>query len=477
MNISEYVQYDALGLAELVSNGDVTPDELQSLARAATESVNDSLNAVVAYVDDHQGPEQDDPAVFNGVPTFMKDIGASIAGVPQEMGSRLTAGHTAGVTTHFASQMIRSGLNIIGRSTCPEFGLTLTTESAAQGRTCNPWNPRHIAGGSSGGAAALVAAGAVPLAHSNDGGGSTRIPAAICGNVGLKASRGRISLAPIVNDVTAPLIVEGCNSRTVRDTAAFLDVVSGPAPGEGTLYQHNTDSFLEGLKQAPGTYKIAVSLDDWGLTPMDTEIRSEVERIAESLREMGHQVEITTPEIARGGAITECFETLWYALANATVNDLAPLTNRQPGPDNLEPTTLAMVEAGSKISAYEFNEAMGFSNVVGRQLGEFFTNWDLLLTPTMNQATPELNSHVTLSSPGSLKEWFDAALAVVPHTPIANFSGVPAISVPCATGPGDLPLGMHFLAPIGGEARLLDIARQLEEAEPWIQNRPAVFAS
>ncbi len=477
MNISEYTKFDALGLAALIQQGEVTSAELSQLARQAADQVNDSLNAVVGYVEDIHASSPADNAQFVGVPTFLKDLGASIKGMPQEMGSRITLGYKAGITTDFAQRVLDAGFNILGRTACPEFGLTLTTESIANGNTRNPWNSAHITGGSSGGSAALVAAGVVPLAHTNDGGGSTRIPASICGNVGLKTSRGRISLGPVMNDVSAPLIAEGCNSRTVRDTAAFLDAVAGSMPGEGNLPAAIPGSFLEGLKGAPKKYRIAVSLDDWGTTQLNTEVRSEVERIAESLRQMGHQVEEKTPDIVKGGAIMSCFETLWYSLAHATVSQLAPMTNRVPGPDTLEPTTLDMVEAGSRVSALEYSGAMAFSNVVSRELGQFFKHWDLVLTPTLAGATPRIGSNASLNSGEELSAWFEEVIALVPHTPVANFTGLPAISVPCGIGPGNLPLGMHFLAQMGGEAALLDVAQQLEEAEPWINRRPDIFAT
>ena len=477
MKIEEYVSYDALGLAELVAKGEVTGDELAVIARQAAELVNDRLNAVVGYVDYDHVEETAMNARFVGVPTFLKDLGASIEGVKQEMGSRFTAGYVASHTTFFAEQMLKAGFKVIGRSTCPEFGLTLTTESLAHGQTRNPWNTDYITGGSSGGSAALVAAGAVPLAHTNDGGGSTRIPASICGNVGLKTSRGLVSLAPVMNVVTGPLIAEGCNSRSVRDTAAFLDAVVGPAPGEGTIYHKPEISFLESLKEAPRQYRIAVSLGDWGAGVMDPAIRAEVERIAETLRGMGHQIDEATPDLAKGSAITEAFRPLWFALAEATVKQLGPLTNRVAGPETLEPTTLEMVAAGSKVTALEYSSAIGFSNILSRQMGLFFNDWDLLLTPTLHQATPKLGSNVTLHSGASLDDWYQAALSVIPQTPMANLSGIPAISVPCGRGPGDLPLGMHFFARMGGEVELLDIARQLEEAEPWIGRRPKIFAA
>ena len=476
MNIDEYLRYDALGLAELVANGDVTADELTAIARAAVAKVNPELNAIAGSLDPAVSGTPDDGARFVGVPTFMKDLGAGIAGVPQHMGSRLCEGYTPAETSYFAERLLAAGFNVIGRTTCPEFGLTLTTESMAAGRSANPWNTDHICGGSSGGSAALVAAGVVPLAHTNDGGGSTRIPASICGNVGLKTSRGRVSLSPGMNDVTGPLIAEGCNSRTVRDTAAFLDAVAGSAPGEATTLPPQEHSFLDGLDNHD-TYRIALSLDPWGDAVMHPDIRAEMERIGGVLRDLGHEVELATPSILTDGIVTENFQVLWFSLAQLTIDQIAPLTNRQPGPDTLEPMTRLMAEQGEKISALDFNKAIGASNVVGRSLGQFFDDWDLLLTPTLNQPTPTLGSDLTLHAGNTIEDWYHAALQVVPHTPVANFTGLPAISVPCGTGPGGLPLGAHFFGAMGQEATLLDVAAQLEEADPWRDRRPVVFAA
>ena len=475
MNIEEYVKYDAVGLAELVEKGEVTGKELASLAQEAAEKVNNKLNAIVSIFDEPYKDDAIEGAKFKGVPTFIKDLGASISGLPQESGSRLTKGFVSPVTTNFAQNFLNAGFHIIGRSTCPEFGLTLTTESVSQGITRNPWNVDHIAGGSSGGSAALVASGVVPLAHSNDGGGSTRIPASCCGNLGLKTSRGRVSLGPIDNDVSSPLVAEGCNSRTVRDTAAFLDAVSKPAIGEGVMNRFVHESFLAGLGKTPEKYRIAVSFDDWGSGPIDSEIRGELERIAESLRGIGHRVEEATPTIVQVDYF-EGFKVLWYSLAYFAVNSMAPMINRVPDATTLESITLQMVKEGEKIRAFDVDRTMALSNQMSREFGEFFQNWDLLLTPTLIKGTPKVGGPITLNSKLTLDEWYDAASSLIPATPIANITGVPAISVPCGLGPGGLPLGMHFLAAMGNERVLIDIARQLEESEPWINRKPPVYA-
>jgi len=474
VNLEEYTKHDAIGLAELVKKGEVTDKELANLSHEALNNVNNSLNAVVAVFDEPYKEESGEKAIFKGVPTFIKDLGASIAGITQESGSRLTKGLVAPLTTNFAQNMLNSGLQFIGRSACPEFGLTLTTESLAQGATRNPWNTDHIAGGSSGGSAALVAAGVVPLAHSNDGGGSTRIPASCCGNVGLKASRGRISLGPIMNDVNSPIIAEGCNSRTVRDTAAFLDAVSKPAIGEAIMNNFKKESFLTLMGQAPKKYKIAVSFEDWGDNPMDPQIKEELERIAESLRENGHQVEEATPPVINLDYF-DAFKTIWYAMANLVVKTNATLTNKEPSLDNLESITFQMVAEGEKVSSFDQTLSMGMAGHMSLEFGHFFEEWDLLLSPTFIQGTPKIGSPLTLNSKCTLDEWFEEASRFIPGTPIANMTGLPAISIPCAIGPGGLPLGMHFFSGMGKERILIDIARQLEESDPWIDRHPSIY--
>jgi len=474
VNLEEYTKHDAIGLAELVKKGEVTDKELANLSHEALNNVNNSLNAVVAVFDEPYKEESGEKAIFKGVPTFIKDLGASIAGITQESGSRLTKGLVAPLTTNFAQNMLNSGLQFIGRSACPEFGLTLTTESLAQGATRNPWNTDHITGGSSGGSAALVAAGVVPLAHSNDGGGSTRVPASCCGNVGLKASRGRISLGPIMNDVNSPIIAEGCNSRTVRDTAAFLDAVSKPAIGEAIMNNFKKESFLTLMGQAPKKYKIAVSFEDWGDNPMDPQIKEELERIAESLRENGHQVEEATPPVINLDYF-DAFKTIWYAMANLVVKTNATLTNKEPSLDNLESITFQMVAEGEKVSSFDQTLVMGMAGHMSLEFGHFFEEWDLLLSPTFIQGTPKIGSPLTLNSKCTLDEWFEEASRFIPGTPIANMTGLPAISIPCAIGPGGLPLGMHFFSGMGKERILIDIARQLEESDPWIDRHPSIY--
>lgn len=448
------------------------------MAISAAKAVNEQTNAAVEIFE----PEsvfsiKDLDAVFSGVPCFKKDIGSVILGCGYESGSRLTEKVKTPMTDDFADCMLNSGLQIIGRATCPEFGASITTESVVNGATRNPWNTGFSAGGSSGGSAVFVAAGVVPIAHTNDGGGSTRIPASMCGNIGLKPSRGFVSLAPNVNELTSPLISEFCNSRTVRDTAAFLDVVRNTSSGEATYKGvDSTFSFLEQLGNAPKKYKIAFSSDSWGGEPMDADIKGELERVALLLSDLGHNVEEKTPKAVLSGKYWRYFQTTIYFFTYMQIEFWLGLLGKKPSHENLEPITLKFYEAGSKIPAKQHAEAWLYFNHLGRQFGSFFQDYDLLLTPTVNQMTPRIGSDLTLSSKLSLESWCDVMRKYVPQSPIANVTGIPAISVPVALGPQGLPLGMQFFSAMGMESTLLDIAHQLETATPWIKRRPAVFA-
>lgn len=478
MKLEEYVTFDAVGLGQLVKNKHITPSELAELAISAAKAVNEQINAAVEIFE----PESiikinHSDAVFSGVPCFKKDLGSVIAGCSYESGSRLTLRVKTPMTDDFADRMLKSGLQILGRAACSEFGASITTESIANGPTCNPWNTNFSAGGSSGGSAALVAAGVVPIAHTNDGGGSTRIPASMCGNVGLKTSRGLVSHAPNGNELTSPLVSELCNSRTVRDTAAFLDVVRSTGLGEATYKGRDHDhSFLDQLGNAPAKYKIAFSSESWGGVSMDSSIKSELERVASLLSELGHDVEEITPKVVMSGKYWNYFQTIIYFFTYMQIDFWVGVLGTKPSLENLEPVTLQIYEAGSRISAKQCADAWSYFNHAGRRFGSFFQDYDLLLTPTVNQMTPHIGSDLALSSKLDLESWCDLMRKYVPQSPIANLIGIPAISVPVALGPEGLPLGMQFFGAMGTEAKLLDIAHQLETAAPWLDRRPVVFA-
>ena len=479
MNLDEYCNLDGIAIGELIKKKDIAPIEIAKLARTAAENVEGDLNASVEIFDTPISRASRSSSPLKAVPIFLKDIVATIEGVKQESGSRLLKDSVSKTTSHFSRRILAAGLQVIGRSTCPEFGLTLTTESIADGITRNPWNPKKIAGGSSGGSAALVAAGVVPVAHSNDGGGSTRIPASACGNLGLKTSRGLVSLGPRLNDVLAPLVSEGCNSKTVRDTAAFLDIVSGTEAGDAVFRPKGGGKFFGHHETPPKSLRVAVcrtSLMDH--IQVDSSISSELERVAQVLTDLGHKPEIYTPSFFLDGQhIINAFKTLWLSLAGAQIASAAIDSGRAPGIDTLEPMTLKMYEAGIQISAIEKDLALSISNGLAQEVADFFKTYDLLLTPTFIREIPDVKSDAALTSDLSLEEWFYNATSYVPHPALANLTGIPAISIPCATTPDGMPLGMQFFASMGNDLLLLQLAYQLEQAIPWIERKPSIHAS
>ena len=479
MNLDEYCGLDGVALGELIKNKEILPTELAQLAKTAAKNVEDHLNASVEIFETPISRPSQSSGPLAGVPMFLKDILATIDGVKQECGSRLLKDTVSGTTSHFSRRILDAGLQVIGRSSCPEFGLTLTTESTAEGITRNPWNLNKIAGGSSGGSAALVAAGVVPVAHTNDGGGSTRVPASACGNLGLKTSRGLVSLGPRLNDVLAPLVSEGCNSRTVRDTAAFLDVVSGPESGDAVITAKPEREFLSQHNISPKTLRIAVCGQSLlGNIPLEGFIHNELERVAQILTDLGHEVELHTPTFFSDGQhVVNAFKTLWLSLAGASIGSAAINSGRTPSVETLEPVTLKMYEAGLKVSAIEKDLALSISNGLAHEVAEFFNAYDLLLTPTFISETPDVKSNITLTSDLSLDDWFYNATSHVPHPALANLTGIPAISIPCALAPDGMPLGMQFFAPLGHDLLLLQIAHQIEQAIPWIGRRPSIYAS
>jgi len=479
----EWAQHDALGLAALVRNKQLKPRELVQQAAAGIGALNPKLNAVIeVFADRVDGLDEsalaDGP--FRGVPFAWKDLGAGEKGRLQESGSRLLAGFRIPQDAVIAQRVLRGGLVPIARTTTPEFGFTMQTESSLTGVTRNPWSLGHTPGGSSGGAAALVAAGILPMAHASDGGGSIRIPASFCGNVGLKTSRGMVTLAPDADHLIASIVCELVNSRSVRDTAAALDLMFGAAPGEAFPFPKPERPFLEEVGRPSGKLRIAVASGAFGRVTPTPEITAETNRVAKLLEGMGHHVELRAPAIDND-AYLKAFITIWIAGAGGQVAGIEATTGRKGGPDNLEPIVWLAVQAARKMSALEYSGALATQSATSRALGAFFESCDVLLTPTVARPTPEVGSRATLMQTDlALDAWFDGVLQIVPYTPLCNFTGVPAISLPLAqlgSGAAAMPLGMHFIAPIGEDVRLIRLAAELEAAAPWKDRRPPVHVT
>ncbi|MFE9830582.1 amidase [Streptomyces halstedii] len=477
MRISEYVGFDGVGLAELVAKGEVTPAELEAVAREAVRAVNPRINAVV-----ETWPADDAPvpggAPLAGVPFLIKDIGVSMAGRRMELGSRLAAGNVAGADSFLMRRFRRAGLVTFGRTATPEMAYSNTTEPVLYGATRNPWDLTRGAGGSSGGAGAAVAAGVVPIAHATDAAGSIRVPAACNGLFGLKPTRGRVSVGPDADEVFNGLGVQGGVSRTVRDSAVLLDRMRGPEPGDPYFAQQPPRPYAEEVTRPPGSLRIGVLAQGWGGRRTTAPVADALSRTVRLLESLGHQVEEATVEL---GADWEEFVLAgarqWTANLTASVDELAAAFGRPVDSSTLEPPTLASYHYGRRVSGAQFVTALGIRNRVARSLARSFDAYDVLLTPTLPDLPLPLGTHAEgveeLDGLGWLRRLFDLS----PFTVAFNVAGTPAMSVPLtADAETGLPIGMQFAAGYGLEGRLFRLAGQLEQAGPWSGRTPPVWA-
>ncbi|MCW7538437.1 amidase [Aquabacterium sp. A7-Y] len=475
---AEYTRHDATGLAALVRKGEVSAQELAQCAHAAMSTVNPRINAVIGLIAVDAGAlQQAASGPFQGVPFLLKDVAIGAQGVPREMGSRLLQGvfrsqHDSYLMTRFR----KAGLVSLGRTNTPEFAFNVSTEPAAFGPTRNPWDLRLSAGGSSGGSAAAVAAGIVPMAHATDGGGSIRIPAAHNGLFGLKPTRGRVSPGPEVADPLFGMGVDFALSRSVRDSAALLDAVEGPAPGDPYTIARPQRPYAIEVHTAPRRLKVAFHVDAGQLGSTDPQVVSAVRKTANLLQSLGHHVEEAQPKYDE-----ELFHAanlrLWTAFLASGVAALSPVVGRVPSPENLESSSWSSYLAGKRMTALELAEAQAWMNAICRQVAPFFSQYDVLLTPVM--AAPPLPlgtlnaNEAGLSAEAHYRRVFQHA----PFTALYNMTGQPAMSLPLASSHEGLPIGMQIVGQYGDEATLFQLAGQLERALPWAQRRPPVHAS
>jgi amidase len=480
MRLEEYAAYDALGLAELIAGRAVTPRELALTAVHAIERANPKLRAVVeVYPDRTDGLDDRElgRGPFYGVPFLIKDVFGHEQGRLIEFGSRLCTGMRVEESTAFLRQLKAAGLNILGRSAAPEYSMAATTESALYGNTSNPWNFGYSAGGSSGGAQAAVTAGMVPMAHGSDIGGSIRIPASLCGGVGLKPSRGRVSLAPVVDEPGFGYSTNLVQAKTVRDVAAILDCVSEPQPGDPFIIPKPSQPYATLARSQPPPLRVGIVLDELVGVKVDAEVAGAVEATGKVLADMGHRVERASVDMG-GLDVLHATTDLFFFAFDVRLEGYAKRSGKAIGPDTLEPAILSVYEEAKDITPARFMKALADLNVARRKLGAFFTRFDVWLSPTTARVAEPWGRY-NLSKPGVawrnlIEELYRIPIQyTIPH----NIMGTPAISLPLAMHSSDLPIGVQIAAKPAAEHTVLQVATALEDAMPWRSRVPPLHVS
>jgi amidase len=473
MNAHDYIQYDALGLAELVAHRETTPQELAATARQQHEKLTPQHNAVLQWLDP-QIDARHQAGAFYGVPFLIKELVLHAAGVRHDMGSALAQGMVSPDDTELMARFRRAGLCLTGTTQTPEFGFSPTTETRLHGPVHNPWKRGHSAGGSSGGSAAAVAAGIVPVAHANDAGGSIRIPAGACGLVGLKPSRDRIPHGPDIGDALNGLATEFVVTRSVRDSAAMLDAVGGADPGATGMPVPPAAPYRELIGRAPRKLRIAWTAASPAGTPIEAECVTAVHDTVRLLNDLGHITEEAAPQYD-WGLFLQASHVHWVSYVAWWIDMLAAGLGRPVDLSTVEAGTLAVWEQGRQMKASDLYMAFAISNQVSRAFGQFFTGYDVLLSPTIAQQ-PAAHGVLDQNRAGmTANDWTNQAFAYCPFTPQFNMTGQPAISLPLHWAASGLPVGVHFGGRFGDEATLLQLAAQLEQARPWQQRQLALM--
>jgi amidase len=474
----ELSKLDAVGQGALVAAGEVTATELLEAAIVRLEAAR-GLNAVIADLFDRgraQAAALDDSGAVRapvagplaGVPFLLKDLGASLAGTPEAMGSRALRTHVASESAWIVERYLDAGLVVFGKTNTPEWGNHCTTEPSLFGPTVNPWSPSITPGGSSGGSAAAVAAGVVPAASGGDGTGSIRVPASCCGLVGLKPRRGRSSFAPSAGQGMEGLVNGHALTRTVRDSAALLDIVTGSAPGDPYTAPPPQLPFLAAIAEPPAAQRILTATGSpFPGTPTHPEVIAAVESVARELAGLGHHVETGAPTIDPDD-VADAIAVL-HTVSNAELHAFATRhLGREPREDEFEASTWVMVREGFTTTGLAYAEAIGTVHAQTRRFVAGMAGYDVLLVPTLLTPPPP---YALLDQPrGTTREFFDVEFATTGWTTLANVTGWAAISLPLGVSAKGLPIGVQLMAP--EETVLLRLARQLEMTTPWIDRVP-----
>jgi len=470
--MKDYEHYDGLGLADLVKTRAVTAKELLTAAVARIEARNPAVNAVVNRMYDRAeatiaaglsaGP-------FAGVPYLLKDLGVYYTGTVTSSGSAFFRDAIADHDSEIVARLKRAGLVILGKTNTSEFGLSTSVEPKLFGPTRNPWNLEFSAGGSSGGAAAAVASGMLPVAHATDGGGSIRIPASCCGLFGLKPTRARTPLGPDFGEGWSGMGVGHAVTRSVRDSAALLDATAGPDVGDPYWAPPPGGPYLAEVGVDPGRLRIAFTTKAWSGHPVDADCVAAVLASAKLCESLGHSVAEASPFIDEE-LHNKARRVVIGANTRTTLEARGKALGREPRPDDVETFTWAAAESGRELTASDYAGAIRVLHQIGRVVGRFFTRYDVLLTPTMCE--PPYKLGVLSMSGNDPQTYLQALLGTIAFTSLFNTAGNPAMSVPLHWSASGLPVGVQFAAPFGDEATLLRLGSQLEAARPWVDRRP-----
>ena len=465
----DVTELDAIGQAQAIANGHVSPAELLDAAIERAETVNPALNFMAQKLYDRARAATAGSFVgaFAGVPFLVKDLHVHIKGERSGEGSRLWDHYRPDYNSTLYDRIAAAGFNTFGKTTTPELGLTVTTESAAYGLTRNPWHRDHSAGGSSGGSAVAVATGVVPMAQASDGGGSIRCPAAACGVFGMKPSRGRVPGGPKGTEAWLGLTVVGAVSRSVRDNAAFLDAIHGAEIGSRYVAPAVAGSFLSAVARDPGRLRIALMLTPPAGSPVDPEIVAATRAAAHLLESLGHHVEEAAPALSGG----ELGKSMVAVLAGCTAADIANRLaemGRDSAGDDIETVTQMYVHVGSQTSALQILDANAVFQRAAIAVAQFQQFYDVILSPVFAQPVIELGK-VDLSD---VATYTANVLTYSPFTALYNQTGQPAMALPLGTDSKGLPIGIMFAGRYGDEALLYALAGQIEAAAPWAGRHP-----
>jgi amidase len=486
------MEYDALGLAEMIRDGEIKSSELVELIIERIERINPKVNAIIHKMYDEARERAQDwdkkissgkriDAIFSGVPFLLKDLLAEYGGAPLSEGSAVVHGYIAPLDTELVKRHKAAGLITVGKTNAPEFGFLPTTEPELFGPTLNPWNQDIIPGGSSGGSAVAVATGIVPLAHGNDGGGSIRIPASCCGIFGLKPTRARNPLGPYIGDFASGIAVEHGLSRTVRDSAALLDATSGPDIGDPYYAPPKKRPYLEEVEEDVGRLKIGFLTSipyGWSFeSKIHPECEKAVRDAAQLCESLGHDVEEINAEELSYENLFMHFGVVFSSSAGQTISYLEKLLNKKITQEDLEPISWLFVQNAAARSGADYLTAVAHCHSFSRKIAQWFHKggYDLLLNTTLTTPPIKTGSFKATSLAKAGKD-IQLISKLVAYTFVYNASGQPAMSIPLYWTADNIPIGIQFAAPFGDEATLFRLAAQLEQERPWIDKKPPIYS-